>query len=156
MSAYDLSTQEGRQRARLLANAATEGPWHGDPHDWTGYVFGPDGEMVADACHACDGVRIRGVGGRLPMKENKEFIVAARTLLPAALDEIDRLERQLANSRAELVEVRPGVWQAPNVRSVFSDGRDARCRCEVWQTCPYCHPEPKKTGISTDGNDNEP
>lgn len=102
MIPYTLSTPEGRAEVRELCEAATPGPWQSDPNNYGTYVWGPNGEMVADACHACDGVRIRGVGGKLPMEDNKAFIIAARTLLPAALEEVERLERELADANASL------------------------------------------------------
>lgn len=65
---------EALDRLKALAEKATPGPWRDDMH---GYTWGPNDAMVADECHACEGVRIRGVGGRLPQKENAAYIAAA-------------------------------------------------------------------------------
>jgi len=132
MTPYTLSTPEGRAEVRRLVEAATPGPWE---HR----VAGIEGDSYIAATGPWKRLR-----SSEQVHEDAALIAAAPTLLLAALEEIERLERELASSRAGLAEIRPGVWQAPSVRSVFSDGRDARCQCEVWQTCPYCHPEPKE------------
>lgn len=81
---------------RRMAVAATAGPWRVDNH--SSYIWGPEEEMVADSGgpdELPDGamVRIRGVGGQLPIDDNMAYIAAANpaTML-ALLDRIEALE----------------------------------------------------------------
>ncbi|MGI4793764.1 MAG: ead/Ea22-like family protein [Janthinobacterium lividum] len=85
---------------RKLAEAATPGPWHVDEPSC--YIWGPKTEMVADnGVGDANGavVRIRGVGGRLPIDANMAFIAAANPkAVLALLNENDGL-------RAEIVKL---------------------------------------------------
>ena len=86
---------------KVLDAAATPGPWENNHHAKRfggGYTFGPDGEMVADKCGGCDGVRLRGVGGHLPQEQNGDFIAEARTLLPRAVAQIERLQSRVCGT----------------------------------------------------------
>ena len=60
--------------------------------------------MVADIDDARPDTicRIRGFGARLPQDDNLAFIAHARTDLPAALDEIDRLQERYHEVRKAL------------------------------------------------------
>lgn len=79
-------------KARALCEAATPGPWALEPNDanWS-FVVSEAGERntigwlptVIDATIASDA--------------DRSFIAAVRTLLPAALDEIERLQDLLAD-----------------------------------------------------------
>jgi hypothetical protein len=66
-------------RLRKIAEAATPGEWH--PDKYGGYVWGPEGEMIADqgdhaALRPGAIVRMRGVGGGLPIAQNRAHICA--------------------------------------------------------------------------------
>ena len=65
-----------------LANAATKGPWHGDPEGYCEYVWGPNNEMV---------FQIRGAGADLPMEANRDFAIAAREAVPALIARVKEL-----------------------------------------------------------------
>ena len=68
-----------------LANAATKGPWHGDPAGYCEYIWGPNNEMV---------FQIRGAGADLPMEANRDFAIAAREAVPALIERIRELEKE--------------------------------------------------------------
>jgi hypothetical protein len=72
------------EEAQAKCDEATEGPWHGDPPGYCEYVFGLDGAMVC---------QMRGIGaevsGERPEGEqeaNRDFLIAARTDEPFALE----------------------------------------------------------------------
>ncbi len=95
-------TKDERAKARALCDAATEGPWdvfHWDGHEYIHAADLPnesdpeDGfAMVYGYAHSIEG----NYAGQIPSAPaNADFIAAARTLLPAALDDLDRLTRGL-------------------------------------------------------------
>ena len=91
-------TKDDRETLRQWEREATVGPWKADMPSFmggelSGYVFGPDCEMVADECPECEGVRLRGVGAKLPMKTNALLIAALRTHATDLLDAHERLEQ---------------------------------------------------------------
>ena len=107
-------------KARALCDAVSRGPWivfywdgdynlhggveqdcGGDPEDGWGRVYG-----YAQR----DGINLGTIDGA---EERAEFIAAARTLLPAALDEIDRLTRGLEALRSN--GGRHAEWAAGNM-----------------------------------------
>ena len=108
-------TTEQRARSRAICEKATAGPWtagrsdmlsyHGDGSGPFKNVYAPDpngtihlGERLdAIVCEAFDAVRV-------DCRDNAEFIAHARTALPAALDEIDRLEAEVERLRAEVAK----------------------------------------------------
>lgn len=67
------------KRLRALVDAATEGPWwsqeHNDKH-------GEDADVMANGCCITSEMNT----------ENARFIAAARTAVPALLDEVERLK----------------------------------------------------------------
>lgn len=82
-----------RTRLRALCEAATPGPWHTEAG---GVVVRADGRQVA-AVTPC--------GGSESLTERDaraELFAAARTALPAALDALDAVERELAADEAAL------------------------------------------------------
>lgn len=85
-------TREERERLRRLAEAATPGPWVvRNWHDWSSVIH--------------EGASWRAVAGRIgeDLAEPKDgqrsldaaFIAAARSAVPALLDEVDRLRELL-------------------------------------------------------------
>jgi hypothetical protein len=76
--------------SRRICDAATPGPW-----EWSG-----DDLMSSSTCIAttgCDcGLSVT------PVEDDKRFSAHARTALPAALDEIERLRRQNERLKAAL------------------------------------------------------
>lgn len=79
-------TPAERAALRALAEKATPGPWKGG-----GGVFGPPPELRTIV--ETDG------GFYPPGPEDEELIVAARNALPALLDYIDDLEREVARAQ---------------------------------------------------------
>jgi len=65
------------------AEKATKGPWILDKY-YQMFIWGPNHEMVADDGQDEEGTltRMRGVGANLPLKDNGDFIAAARTDVP--------------------------------------------------------------------------
>lgn len=90
--------QIDRERLRKLADAAARGPWEVD--DGGGYDFsvtqGPDGDYIA-----CD-----------VTPRDAEFIAAARTAVPALLDQLDQAEAELDSWMARAYEAEKRAWQA--------------------------------------------
>ena len=88
---------------RERCEKATPGPWH--PDKYPEYIWGPKAQMVGDfqAEDLLPGavMRMRGVGAKLPIKENADFIAHARTDIPKLLAEIDRLKGELEKSELE-------------------------------------------------------
>lgn len=108
----DRLTRDELLALRETVAQMTPGEWRAPTDFGTGYVWGPNSEMVADDCNGCAGVRIRGVGGRLPMKENARGIVALRNaaerLLAAAL-ELDEMHRTVQSYRHRPSQPPPGA-----------------------------------------------
>ena len=85
-------TEEQIKAARARCDAATEGPWDFDTEffndgpgsNWTVYPEHDDEHQIAL------------VNGKMNGAGDAEFIAHARTDLPRALDEIDRLREELA------------------------------------------------------------
>lgn len=96
-------TDDELKAIRARANAATPGPWTGDPEPYNEYIFGADSGMVADTDvnEKPDAViRIRGAGEQRWRPEgqrdaNYHFILHAREDIPALLTEVDRLRKVL-------------------------------------------------------------
>ena len=94
------------ERFQELAEKATSGPWKLDPH-YQMYVWGPQSQMIADDGQDEEGTltRMRGVGANLPLKDNGEFIAAARTAIPELCKYALALERSLKACRSVLESV---------------------------------------------------
>lgn len=99
-------TPERHAAARKACEAATKGPWwmelhriddQVDGHETFGIVFvkrGADDDVVLfEACGRADSPYATGRG-----QANMLLVVTARTDLPAALDEIERLNAALADA----------------------------------------------------------
>lgn len=71
---------------RALCEAATKGEWFADDHDSDGnaHVWGSDGDGICKTNNPTDA------------DANAAFIAAARTAVPALLDEVERLRAALA------------------------------------------------------------
>jgi hypothetical protein len=83
-------TNEQIQEARKLCNEATEGPWETDARfPLNVYCDDSTGSIIASCEHT------RALRENLNFKNNAQFIAASRTLLPAALDEIERLQKSI-------------------------------------------------------------
>lgn len=116
--------------ARALCDAATKGPWYAS--------VAPIDERVSDIDYVVetDDLLISGVysGGPhddLLAQPDAEFIAAARTLLPAALDEIERLRAALAAERKACDEARrlmatPGTRSCPLCSATIPRDHDHR------------------------------
>jgi hypothetical protein len=78
-----------RKTARAVCEAATEGPWETNSHNWS--IWGPKSREVARIVN----INPSALG-------DSDFIAHARTGLPAALDEIDRLEGECERLRAAI------------------------------------------------------
>lgn len=124
--------EEEIARLKKLAEGATSPPWHVDKYDC--YIWGPNAEMVAD--RGCVDlppdavVRMRGVGGGLPIAANMALIVAARNALPQLLAAIESLSRQIAEARAERDTAASGYDELVRQREVYRD-RWLACDAEV-------------------------
>ena len=96
-------TPEEIQRLRALCDAATDGPWDAsDPA--MGYVQimgGFDGDADDNGACVFISTHVADIIDNRDEIANMDFIVAARTVLPAALDEIDRLSASLSKVTAE-------------------------------------------------------
>ena len=86
-------TPEELKAIEERCNKATPGPWTVDEH-WDTYIWGPNKEMIAQKI-----VDIRGVGERLPIKENMEFVAHSREDVPALLAYIEELEYEVNGFR---------------------------------------------------------
>lgn len=64
---------------RRLDREATAGPW---TYDGIAFLFGPEGQMVADDGSNAGTIEMRGVGACLPLDRNAALIVALRNALP--------------------------------------------------------------------------
>lgn len=100
-------TDQEIRRLREMANAALGGPWgvgQRAPGEW---------EVVLPIDHASiAGVPVAGVYGTLKRKETAAFIAAARTAVPALLDELERLRTDLGKYQSgRLVSPMATVWQ---------------------------------------------
>jgi hypothetical protein len=91
------------QRLRKLCHAATCGPWDRASRGPINLIVDPDGLVVigtvatiADCTESPDAHR----------EANVAFIAAARTALPVALDEIERLKKEVAVRQCALYELR--------------------------------------------------
>lgn len=109
----DLSPS-GIQRLLEICEAATTGPWRVDKYEC--YIWGPNGEMVADSGGARKlpddaVVRIRGVGGKLPISQNMAFIAAASTALPDALVAVERVTADCCALQSQLDAANEGAWE---------------------------------------------
>lgn len=69
----------------------TPAPYHLDPDEYEEYIWGPNGEMVA---------QLRGHGAGLPKRANGEFIVRAVNSYAALLTAL-KYVRQCMNERPE-------------------------------------------------------
>lgn len=101
-------------RALLAAEHLTPGPWIADDHEIYQNAFGTTvhGPWVGETCNV--DLPDRG-------RANAMFVTAARTAVPALLDEVDRLTAELAGARAA------GYRNAANnaAELVQTHGRDA-------------------------------
>jgi hypothetical protein len=77
-------TSDDRKRARAVCDAATKGPWK----------FQPKGTIKSDAYGAAIAFLSLDADG-IVSRADGEFIAFARTALPWALDEIERLRSAL-------------------------------------------------------------
>jgi hypothetical protein len=124
---------------RAVARAATPGHWHPDKHG--GYVWGPKGEMIADQSMDLEAprrasdtahlgmtesiplVRMRGVGGNLPIDANRKHICAfSPAVALQLLDEVAALRR--------IRDAKPGVAEAawgamPSPYDIDTESADA-------------------------------
>ena len=96
--------------ARALCDAATKGPWtsrhrhcDGDPRH--------DDEMSGLGLEV-DGPPEPMLRGQFERAADAAFIAASRTLLPAALDEIERLRKELDGYAKECLEVENALGAA--------------------------------------------
>lgn len=79
---------------------ATPGPWKTDKFGC--YIWGPQQEMVADTVSEENSIfRMRGVGGKLPIQDNLNFIVNARTDIPVLIAYIEELEKELGDDEPD-------------------------------------------------------
>lgn len=94
-------TPDELKRLRELCEKATAGPWKSD---YCGDVWTISGEVP----HVNDGGMelFQGIGTttRGPDNGNAAFIAAARTAVPALLDEVERLEEENAMLRGKIPE----------------------------------------------------
>jgi len=116
-------TQERHETAKARCEAATSGPWVLSPP-----LCGPDGQGVYQLS---SGGPICDVGDPYPRGENRpqenmEFIAEARTDLPDALAEIERLQTELA-------------WAT---REVYTPGTDGGP--DEWTPADHEEPEPPR------------
>lgn len=92
----DPTTAEGRAELHRICDAATPRPWEacqeddGSGADYAWRVDGPPGHYSL-------------ASGMMPSEA--AFIAVARTALPAALDRIEDLERELAEARKTRIRV---------------------------------------------------
>ena len=88
-------TNEEIKKAREICDKATEGPWEQHDDYW---IIGTNGDFIGKAKDIDDDLAVT------VRKENAEFIAFARTALPAALDEIERLQTENAKLKKALAE----------------------------------------------------
>lgn len=87
-------------KARALCAAATEGPWaawldqDGQPHMQGRLMVGNVDAVIPDGEDYIEGVDVNPIA-ECYTPEDRAFIAAARTLLPEALDEIERLRAHI-------------------------------------------------------------
>ena len=114
--------------ARARCDAATEGPWRAaeqSDREW----WGIQSEHVA----------LASVFDR----PNAEFIAAARTALPAALDEITRLQAALDEARAEVARAKSALDRVRR-RHPRGDEEGGVLAPGLW--CPTCGRERSENG----------
>ena len=93
--------KDERAEARRICEAATPGPWTTDENSW-----GPwdDDSDCPAAWMVPEALTVEGCEGDYLGRADAEFIAHARTGYPAALDELDRLESEVAALRLLLSE----------------------------------------------------
>lgn len=98
MSTPDLSTREGREQLRALADKATPGPWEAEFSGEQGNcVLPPDYRSTREAV---------AVTRLYYAQADAEFIAAARTAIPVLLDALDTAEARADRAEAALQRVR--------------------------------------------------
>ena len=98
-----MTTPEQRQQWRELCEKATPGPWKHDNHAWSPWVHREHKDIrdvVQEYVFKC--------GSR----DDAAFITAARSALPALLDENDALRAENERLKAALVEACEMALQA--------------------------------------------
>lgn len=93
MSEIDITTPTGRAALRKMAAAATPGPWDGT-QCWR--------DLAEDDKTWLWGASTPVSPNQEQAKADAAFVAAARTAMPAALDELDRLTTALAAAREAL------------------------------------------------------
>lgn len=93
------------QQLREALGKMTGGRWF---YDGMCYLFTElpkmGDQMLADGhCEDEEGFRIRGVGANLPLKDNAEGIALMHNLLPALLDEYEKLKQKVRVLNGTLV-----------------------------------------------------
>lgn len=74
---------------RRLDREATAGPW---TYDGIAFLFGPEGQMVADDGSNAGTIEMRGIGACLPLDRNAALITTLRNALPALADLVEAAE----------------------------------------------------------------
>jgi len=112
-------TEAERKALHSLVSATVPGPWRVSIECLSKrcLVFDGNGMWVVDCGEDPDGAR---------------FIAAARTAVPALLDEIERLTAEVTHLRAENVALEKLELESSN-----AERAKARAHCTPDWTCPY-------------------
>lgn len=124
-----------RSEARRLCEAATKGPWSLNTQD------DDDAQPLVDSdATGCSVALMERDNGDETMRPNAEFIALARTALPQALDEIDRLEQRLAIIEpVDLANLLDRLRYIAEQRGHFASCTPEHCECGLATTLHDAH-----------------
>lgn len=114
-------------KTRELCDAATEGPWTATDNSWeSSSVYGPDDAYIAEYPIAPEVDEDTQTKFEAIKEANAAFIAHARTALPQALDEIERLtrERDEAVGLARQALRNLNAFSGPDPKALIDAARD--------------------------------
>lgn len=116
-------TPEDLAEIRARCEAAADGPWVGGRRlaDEPVFVYGNDGDVVAEAHDWVLGFTLEGQEQRGRAEETAAFIAAARTDVPRLLAEVEAL-RALAVELAWVVEEAGPCWDDLGYSRCYAHG----------------------------------
>lgn len=120
-----MTTPEKRAELRRLADAATPGPWEAESYDtdgWRGVIWGDTGAEGAPR-----------LGADMPLADAK-FCAAARTAVPALLDEVERLEAALRIAEYDAHVIGPA--NADEVKAILEANAELQREVAVLRATP--------------------